>query len=108
MKNAYAVLLEDESGYKIIAQHEDGSESVELVQPEPYIIYRVLGEDGLTDYQASGDLHAKHFLEDYKQAITEAQQEQTLKEKVELLQTQQTESEIDIDFRLSLLELGLA
>lgn len=78
-------LLTDESGYNILDNGE-----VILYQPEPYIPYRVLNEDGTTDYAASAQSHITACTEEQDNTedyITLEEQLATLQAKVTTLET---------------------
>lgn len=73
MRKIYAKVLKNNNGYELI--YEDEEENISaytiFIQQEPDIPYRVLNEDNSTNYQASGDLHAKNYLNEMNYADIE-------------------------------------
>lgn len=73
MRTVYAKALEKNNGYAIIYEDENTSAYVIFIQQEPNIPYRVLNKEGKTDYQASGNLHAKYYKNELDYADIERQ-----------------------------------
>ena len=72
-RKIYSRILEDQNGYEIIYEDKNTPAHTVFIQPEPYIPYRILNNDGTTNYQASGDLHVKHYIEELNKEDIEKQ-----------------------------------
>lgn len=71
-----------ENGYDIYASVDGGEPVRTLHQPEPFIICRVMNEDGTTDYAKSAEAHIALMEQEYADAKQRAEEEKTQAEKI--------------------------
>lgn len=93
-----------ENGYDLYIQDGERPRQLVLHQPEPHIVCRVLNEDGTTNYEESAKVHTDELANQLAEPVEEMSE---IEKRIEKIENNQIEAEVDIDYRLSLLELEL-
>jgi hypothetical protein len=76
-----------ENGYDIYASVGGSEPAVALHQPEPFIICRILNEDGTTDYAKSAEAHIALLEQEAAEVEKQKEEEKAQAEKVAALES---------------------